>query len=741
MSPLEEPKFLHFQDIVDQARKSIQLYCPEWTDYNLSDPGITLIELFAYMTSQLNYRLNRVPSRNYLKFLDMVGVKPRPPHPASTVLTFKLAAPLPLLRADGALDESVPPIHIPANTTQVATRRSTSEDEEIIFITTQERWIRPPLFTNLHRDFAGIDKDQQFEHNYLTTAPTERGPLYVVQTDGFQPFQPTPQEDDTFYLGFASEFNIEGYLLQFKVECAPGEGRKVSVFDPPLIWEAGVEQDKAWQRVEVVEDTTGGFNRNGAISLRLPVNMDPLRVRSENRRLYWLRCRLKKERMGQIMYERSPRITLLQAFVVGAAALALHSAPIIEPEGMGRSDGEPGQQFNLQRAPVLPLDPKRGEYVEVEEELPDGFRQFVPWELRDDFSQSTKYDRHVTLDPEIGRICFGPAVRQPNGQVRQYGMIPTLGSRIRVSQYRTGGGVKGNVPRNSLVVLKQAISYVVEVSNHQDVTDGRDGETVEATILRAQEELKGRTRAVTAADYEALCHRSRLVARVKCLEPGPSPSPIAPGWVKLLVVPSTGSTQTESESDRNSEDLTEFEAVCRLSHLQLTENRQKELRKFLEPYRMLGITLHLAEPTYYGLKVEATVQAHPWADTQRVRQAIIRRLTEFLDPVGRLPSLPERAVQVSGDLSGGWSFGRSLYKSDIYAKIQAVDGVDALTDDIQIQWCQIDMNRLVLELQAEQRPRFEWRAMEKGVLPISMDGLVCLLNVDDIKVKRLDDHD
>ena len=52
-----------FQELVSEARTRIALSCPEWTEHNVSDPGITLIELFAWMTDMLIYRLNRVPER------------------------------------------------------------------------------------------------------------------------------------------------------------------------------------------------------------------------------------------------------------------------------------------------------------------------------------------------------------------------------------------------------------------------------------------------------------------------------------------------------------------------------------------------------------------------------------------------------------------------------------------------------------------------------------------------------
>ena len=60
-----------------QARR--QRRCPEWTDHNVSDPGVTLIELFADMTDQLLYRLNRVPDKHHLAFLDLLGVRLFPP--------------------------------------------------------------------------------------------------------------------------------------------------------------------------------------------------------------------------------------------------------------------------------------------------------------------------------------------------------------------------------------------------------------------------------------------------------------------------------------------------------------------------------------------------------------------------------------------------------------------------------------------------------------------------------------
>ena len=79
-----------FDDIVQEAIRLIPQYCPEWTNHYPSDPGIALIELFAWMTEMTLYRLNRVPEKNYLAFLELMGVTLTPPQPARTVLQFAI---------------------------------------------------------------------------------------------------------------------------------------------------------------------------------------------------------------------------------------------------------------------------------------------------------------------------------------------------------------------------------------------------------------------------------------------------------------------------------------------------------------------------------------------------------------------------------------------------------------------------------------------------------------------------
>lgn len=75
-----------FDDIVAEAIRLIPRYCPEWTNHNPTDPGITLIELFAWMTEMTLYRLNKVPEKTYLSLLELMGFSLVPPQPARAVI-------------------------------------------------------------------------------------------------------------------------------------------------------------------------------------------------------------------------------------------------------------------------------------------------------------------------------------------------------------------------------------------------------------------------------------------------------------------------------------------------------------------------------------------------------------------------------------------------------------------------------------------------------------------------------
>ena len=92
--PLKNLDTRRYPELVDDAHALIPRYAPSWTDHNESDPGITVLELLAWLVEQDLYRTNRVPARHRRKFLELAGVTPEPPRAAQAVLALRAPAPV-----------------------------------------------------------------------------------------------------------------------------------------------------------------------------------------------------------------------------------------------------------------------------------------------------------------------------------------------------------------------------------------------------------------------------------------------------------------------------------------------------------------------------------------------------------------------------------------------------------------------------------------------------------------------
>ncbi len=78
----------NFEELVESAKEIIRRRCPQWTDLTAGDPGVVLLEAFAYLTEMLIYRVNRLPELTYLDFLKLLGVRLYPPAAAMVELQF-----------------------------------------------------------------------------------------------------------------------------------------------------------------------------------------------------------------------------------------------------------------------------------------------------------------------------------------------------------------------------------------------------------------------------------------------------------------------------------------------------------------------------------------------------------------------------------------------------------------------------------------------------------------------------
>jgi hypothetical protein len=87
--PLPNLDDRRWQDLTQEAIPLIPRYAPQWTDFNTHDPGVTIMEMFAWLTESLVYRLNQIPNRFKWRYLAFIGYPRRGPAPAWTVLSFQ----------------------------------------------------------------------------------------------------------------------------------------------------------------------------------------------------------------------------------------------------------------------------------------------------------------------------------------------------------------------------------------------------------------------------------------------------------------------------------------------------------------------------------------------------------------------------------------------------------------------------------------------------------------------------
>ncbi|SEN41001.1 putative baseplate assembly protein [Nitrosomonas marina] len=95
--PMQSPNLddRTFKDLVEAAKLRIRQHCPEWNDLSPGDPGIVLLEAFAFLTETTLFRLNRIPEKAYIEFLKLIGVRLTPPSAAQVTLVFSLSKPQP----------------------------------------------------------------------------------------------------------------------------------------------------------------------------------------------------------------------------------------------------------------------------------------------------------------------------------------------------------------------------------------------------------------------------------------------------------------------------------------------------------------------------------------------------------------------------------------------------------------------------------------------------------------------
>ncbi|NJM47383.1 MAG: putative baseplate assembly protein [Alkalinema sp. RU_4_3] len=387
---------------------------------------------------------------------------------------------------------------------------------------------------------------------------------------------------------------------------------------PQLKWQYW--NGKTWNNL-TVEDETKQLTRSGLITLLPPEDWTSQDLFGKSD-LHWLRSIWESG-----SYEVTPKIKrLLTNTMLASQTTTLQSEPL------GVSDGMNDQRFKTTQFPVL-----TGQQLEVQEG-----DNWIPWQEVPDFYGSQGSDRHYTLNHLTGDLQFGGGSN---------GRVPPPGSNLRMTQYQTGGGDRGNRPTREITQLKTTIPYVDRVINLEPAAGGANAESLEAFMDRAPKVIRHGNRAVTVEDFEDLALlASPAVARARCvplLNLKRDPLAIAPnnapqlGEVSVIIVPNT---------------------IERLPNpsLELIER----VKTYLEAHCSPTLNLSVVGPLYIEVSVTVEIVPVSLSLSGTVERQAQETLSRFLHPL-------------TGGFDGkGWFFGRRPHRSDLYALLESIPNID-----------------------------------------------------------------
>lgn len=684
--PLPNLDDRRWADLVEQGRALIPLYSPEWTDHNASDPGITLMELMAWVAEMDVFRLNRIPERHVRRFLALMGLRSNPPMPAravAEVVTNKTKTVLPSgLQFSGS---------------------NLAGDTVLFQSAAAVAAVKARVKAVLRQDALGF---------HSLTAAWARHEMLT-------PF------GDAFYLGFDAAFPVNEWV-QLHVELdgeRAGWNERLRILEeygvdtlPPhhsvrTQWEyfAGA----AWQPFEAADDTRS-FTLSGAVALRTSTAMTAQTLGGTPASLYYVRCRVVAG-----SFDAPPALTsvvmnaveLIQAIPASQAFPIARGASVtgaftpgqevhlvleftegaisklaIDPAGSGPAIRVLGFQaptalvtgrlsIDAVLAGTGTGDPDQVMTLGPRPVIEDGFALYSlegtawrQWERRDDLDASTRASAHFLLNPTTGELFFGDG---------EQGRVPPEDAPLFAVYRQTAAeaGMLGSLQlsrvaetehNRALPVDPVALNKEVTLTNPFGAQDGEAAETLAHTVGRAVELREARLRAVSLADYEALALDTpgTRVARASA-KPNAYPGMdcvSAHGVVTVIVVPAMPGRTPQASSGL-------LGAIARR----------------LERSRIIGTRVIVVGPRYLEVAVRAKVRVLPNASTLRVRDQVSAAIDAFFNPI------------TGGPDGTGWPFGRDVYRAEVLQVVDETPGVDnVISLDLVAESCAPQCGNLCL---------------------------------------------
>lgn len=705
--PIELPVLddRRYQDLRDEALARIPILNPEWTNFNSSDPGVTILEVVAFVAETLLYRANQIPERNRLKFLSLLGVPLRTASAARGIVTF--------LNERGPLQTTTLPGMSEVRAGEVGFRTEAGLD--VLPIETQVFYKR--ALTTAEQSPKQMAYYQQLYRSYMETAGTgtagtgaagtgaagtgtasaatpslyETTPLAAAEPDGISlastvdgalwvallaragdaPFDAATLDavrqaiaGRTLNLGIVPALAAGARVMPPGALAVPGQSSLLRIEAPSLPPDGRLPANPAQRRPAYAmldqRSTVDVLAEPGVLQITLPSaaglalwsNLDPLESGVGDFPPALEDTALSDRLITWLRLRSTAAVSANLLWVGSNAAMVTQRAHVVN-EALRNGTGEPDQTIRLSRAPVMPgsvrlrVTTPAGQssmWSEIADLTSAGPEVPAP-DLRNPpgVTQAASPVMDVfRLDAEAGVLTFGDGA---------HGRRPPAGASLR-ADYDTTSGALGNVGVGA-INNGPALPAGMRVVNPVRTWGGAAAESVAEGEKQITRYLQHRDRLVTASDFETIARRTPGVdiGRIDVLpafhaDLGSSEPGDAPGAVTLLLIPRYDPRQPDAPLPDN----LFLDAVC----------------AWLDPRRLVTTELVLRGPDYVPIYVSLGIEIVPGHSVPTVREAVKAAILRFLAP---LPPLDG----VEGD--NGWPLRKPVLELELLAEASRVEGV------------------------------------------------------------------
>jgi hypothetical protein len=699
--PLQIPSIdnRRYQDLLNEALARIPVHNPEWTNFNKSDPGVTLIELFSFLTENLLYRANQIPERNRRKFLQLLGVPLQPSSSSLGLVAFT--------NDRGALQTITLNSGLEVRAGQIPFR--TNQGLDVL-----------PVEAQIYYKRKISNPDPTIQDYYKTLYASYKGP--ANDDPDFQLYETVPLDgrdvnavsisDDTtdrsVWVALLARTNdkdledvreqIGGKTISLGVvpaidqatqHLAPGgnanpEGEALLEYSIPIVGNGELPDDPSLRTPNyrplpptAIGDILTGpgvvqLTLPAADELRLWTNLDPLEAGVKD-----FPPSLEDSHLNQRLITWL-KITASAAVSTKLLWLGINTVPVtqrahITNEVLPDGTGVPDQVVVLSRKPIVPKSVRLVVSTSTEvsqwQEIDDLFAagpevQVTDPKLPPGATSPTNLPVNVfVVDPEAGQIKFGDGLR---------GRRPPAGAKLRVS-YDYGVGAAGNVAAGS-ISTSPALPAGIKVTNPVRTWNGTEAEKVSDGEKQIARYLQHRDRLVNAVDFETITMRTPGVdiGRVEVIpafNPDLSPNEPgdAPGAVTLMLIPRNDLKQPDAPNA----DATFLNAICR----------------YLDPRRLVTTELFLRGPVYKGIWISVGINVVAGTSIAEVREAVKQELLNALAPIAKTASISNTLTSLTtpayATTQKGWPLRKAVTAKELLAVASRVSGV-LLVNDVLI---------------------------------------------------------